>query len=99
MKSCYSSTELATKVAFVIRRVGNFGEGNNSNFIFIMGLLNSFSTCKKSKRFFFVVFNSFTPFPFTLCFTGTHSNAFNVFLFVWDLAKWGCLFDMCVHAL
>lgn len=63
MKSCYSSTELATKVAFVVRKVGNLGEGNNSNFIFIIGHLNSFLTYKEPKRFllFLIPFSSHSP--------------------------------------
>ena len=62
MKSCYSSTKLATRVAFVVRKVGNLGEGNNSNFVFITGHLNSsFLTCKEPKRCLFFFFSPYLP--------------------------------------
>lgn len=99
MKSCYSSTELATRVAFVVRKAGNFGEGSNSNFIFIIGHLNSFWTCKESGRFLL----------FLVPLSPSHSpcassvlilmHVMGFFLSVWDLAQWGCLFSMCIHIL
>lgn len=88
MKSCYSSTELATKVAFVVRKVGNFGEGNNSNFILIIGHLNSFLTRNEAKRFLLFLILLFHG----LCFIGTHFNAFNMFLCLYGILQSG---DAC----
>lgn len=94
MKSCYSSTELATKVAFVVRKVGNFGKET----ILILYLswvirifLSFFFNREEAERF---VFNSLSPFPFTLCRIDTHSNAWNVFLFI---CVGSCLFYVCFN--
>lgn len=99
MKSCYSSTELATRVAFVVRKAGNFGEGSNSNFIFIIGHLNSFGTCKESERFLLFLIPlspSHSPYASSVLIL---MHVMGFVLSLWDLAKWGCLFYMCTHIL